>query len=174
MSDSSDDKNLWKDFTKGVKPIKPCDRVHGSISKSKKPGKGKKGPSEKPSLELPTLKDFSPETGADLRYSGRRRLKAPKEMDRTLDLHGMTQKEAYGALASCITRAFDQREKTVLVITGKGLRKKEGTFQQGVLRKNVPLWLNASTLRPFVVYYAEARPEDGGSGAYYVFLKTKR
>ena len=53
----------------------------------------------------------------------------------------------------------------VLVITGKG---------RGVLREEVPRWLNEPGLRDAVLSFAYARPADGGEGALYVLLKRRR
>jgi DNA-nicking Smr family endonuclease len=58
----------------------------------------------------------------------------------------------------------------VIVVTGKGLKADGG----GVLRANVPRWLNEPDLRARVLAFAHARPKDGGEGALYVLLKKRR
>ena len=87
-----------------------------------------------------------------------------------LDLHGMTQAEAHGALEKFIPRAQGAGRRCVIVITGKGSVSAGG----GVLRNAVPGWLNAPSLRPSVLAFAEAVPRDGGAGALYVLLRRKR
>ncbi|NNE82945.1 MAG: hypothetical protein HKN28_03145, partial [Alphaproteobacteria bacterium] len=59
---------------------------------------------------------------------------------------------------------------TVLVITGKGSVREGG----GILRRRLPDWLNQSICRPHVLAFATARPEHGGSGAFYVLLRRRR
>ena len=87
-----------------------------------------------------------------------------------LDLHGMTQAQAHGALDAFIPRARDAGKRCVIVITGKGSVSAGG----GVLRNAVPGWLNAPSLRPMVLAFAEAIPRHGGAGALYVLLRRKR
>jgi DNA-nicking Smr family endonuclease len=87
-----------------------------------------------------------------------------------LDLHGMTQAEAHRALERFVPQARDAGKRCVIVITGKGSVSAGG----GVLRNAVPGWLNAPSLRPSVLAYAEAIPRDGGGGALYVLLRRVR
>ena len=51
------------------------------------------------------------------------------------------------------------------MITGKGA---------GVLKWHVPEWLKRPPLSGLVLALAEARPADGGSGAFYVLLRRRR
>jgi len=90
-------------------------------------------------------------------------------IDATLDLHGMTQDAAHIALLRFVDRAAAADHRFLLIVTGKGLR--EGT---GVLRKQVPRWLNDSLTRPKLLAIHRARPQHGGDGALYVLLKRKR
>jgi DNA-nicking Smr family endonuclease len=87
-----------------------------------------------------------------------------------LDLHGMTRKEAYAALTAFIPRAQADGRRCVVVITGKG-RVSEGG---GVLRNEVPGWLNAPAIRQSILGFAAAQPRDGGTGALYVLLRRAR
>lgn len=106
--------------------------------------------------------------GLDKR-SAERLKKGVLDIDARMDLHGMTQDSAHGALVGFITRAYNSDWRTVLVITGKGNR--EGT---GVLRANVPRWLNQSPLRERILGFSYATPQHGGEGALYVRIKRRR
>jgi DNA-nicking Smr family endonuclease len=97
-----------------------------------------------------------------------RRKKWP--VDKTLDLHGMTQAAAYQALLRFVAAATRQEKRTLLVITGKGSRLAGG----GVLRRLLPLWLEEAPLRARVLACTAARPEDGGEGAFYIRLRKKK
>ena len=88
-----------------------------------------------------------------------------------IDLHGLYREQAYGQLQSFIKGSYDQGRKTILVITGKGLR---ADGRVGVLREAVPGWLNSQRLRQYVHAFSHAAPKDGGEGALYVLLKKKR
>jgi DNA-nicking Smr family endonuclease len=87
----------------------------------------------------------------------------------TLDLHGYRQEEAHRVLRNFLMRAQSRGVKLVLVVTGKGRTAAE----PGVLRRAVPLWLEATDLRSVVVGFGEATATHGGSGALYVRLRRK-
>ncbi|MFN3076087.1 MAG: Smr/MutS family protein [Alphaproteobacteria bacterium] len=91
-------------------------------------------------------------------------------LDARLDLHGMTQTEAYRALRNFLETASYRGHRSVLIITGKGARGFEGS---GVLKHVVPLWLNEPKFRSRILSFSFARPKHGGDGALYVLLKRK-
>lgn len=106
----------------------------------------------------------------------RRLARGHEPIDATLDLHGMTQEQARAALERFIPARVARGDRTVLVITGKGI-KKTGYLQleqKGVLRSMVPVWLNAKDLAPMVAGIDPAHQSHGGGGALYVRLKRKR
>jgi len=78
-----------------------------------------------------------------------------------IDLHGLTQDNAYRALVRFFARAHSLDQRLVLVITGKG----------GVLRQIVPRWLGENELRPFITGVSPAHIRHGGDGALYVALR---
>lgn len=103
-----------------------------------------------------------------------------------LDLHGMGQTEAHGALNHFINRAYRDNKRCVLVITGKGeprLSPHNRTQtsdshwmdkQPGVLRRRVPEWLQTPPINAYVIKHHIAQPKDGGSGALYVYLRKNK
>lgn len=94
-----------------------------------------------------------------------------------IDLHGMTQDDAQSALIGFITTAHARGKRLALVITGKGRPADDPAGmprQEGVLRRQVPMWLRAAPLRPLVQDIRQAHQRHGGSGAYYVYLRRTR
>jgi DNA-nicking Smr family endonuclease len=99
-----------------------------------------------------------------------------------IDLHGLTQHAAHGALRGFIVGARARGLKLVLVITGKGRRPGDdhhdhGIFhvsERGVLRRLVPQWLGLPDMRDHVVGFEEAHLAHGGAGAIYVRLRSLR
>ncbi|AZO49860.1 MAG: DNA mismatch repair protein MutS [Mesorhizobium sp.] len=87
-----------------------------------------------------------------------------------VDLHGMTQDEAYSLLFSFLHRAHAGGIRYVLVITGKG----SSSGGDGVLRRSVPAWLSTPAFRPLVSSHDHAARNHGGSGALYVRLRRTR
>ncbi|WP_395015658.1 Smr/MutS family protein [Dongia sp.] len=107
--------------------------------------------------------------GIDKRQAERfRRGKTP--IEGKIDLHGRTQQEAHDDLHHFVARAHASGKRMVLVITGKGITGSKS----GVLRENVPRWLNEPTLRRHVLAFDYAEPQHGGEGALYVLLKRKK
>jgi len=124
-------------------------------------------PPPRPKAHLPALAHGAA-PGVDKRTLERFK-KGEMTVEAQLDLHGMTQEAAHAALARFVERAAAAGLRTLLVVTGKGGR--EGT---GVLRAQVPRWLNEAGLRPHLLAIHRARPQHGGDGALYVLLKRKR
>ncbi|BCS52096.1 Smr/MutS family protein [Geobacter sp. SVR] len=117
-------------------------------------------------------KTFSEQVPEDeeLKPLGGNRLRQLKRgvitLDRQLDLHGLTREEALEALSRFLKSAGAHGEKAVLVITGKG----NNSPGEPVLQQAVAGWLR-ETGRQFVVEFAPAPREMGGSGAFVVFLR---
>jgi DNA-nicking Smr family endonuclease len=80
------------------------------------------------------------------------------EAQRTLDLHGRTAQRAYHALLSFIVAAHADRVRCIEVITGRGTG--EGG---GVIRRELPMWLNLPALRPLVLAASHPHPSNPGS-----------
>jgi DNA-nicking Smr family endonuclease len=105
--------------------------------------------------------------------TGLRRRK--RAVDAVIDLHGMRQDEAHGALLAFLRRSQARGHQVVLVVTGKGGAAAEGPFEErGVLRRVVPHWLRLPDVRPLVLGFDEAAGHHGGSGALYVRLRRHR
>ncbi|MEK1887643.1 MAG: Smr/MutS family protein [Phyllobacterium sp.] len=86
-----------------------------------------------------------------------------------IDLHGLTQGEAYGLLLGFLQRAHLRKLRYVLVITGKG----SSLGSDGVLRQAVPLWFATPSFRILVNGYEDAARNHGGSGAIYVRMRRQ-
>ena len=105
--------------------------------------------------------------GIDKR-TAKRLKRGQMEIDACIDLHGMTQDQAHSALQKFIASSQDAGRRCALVITGKGYGPPGGI---GVLKQAVPRWLNEQPNRSRVLSFTHARPQDGGTGALYVYLK---
>ena len=98
-------------------------------------------------------------------------------IDGTLDLHGMRQDEAFAALHRYLHTRAARGDRTVLVITGKGLKKVGGDpttiVERGVLRTMLPIWLSSPELLPLVAGWDQSAQGHGGEGAWYVRLRRQ-
>lgn len=91
-----------------------------------------------------------------------------------IDLHGMTVDVAHSALLAFLLRSHAQGKRLVLVITGKGRASDDTNAlpgQTGILRRQVPHWLEQPPLRQIILQTAPAHQRHGGSGALYVYLR---
>lgn len=91
-------------------------------------------------------------------------------IDGRIDLHGMTQAEAFGALLGFVDSSARAGRRMLLVVTGKGAVSQGG----GVLRRSVPAWLAASPLSRRILTVTPAHLRHGGDGALYVLLRKER
>lgn len=90
------------------------------------------------------------------------------EIEAVLDLHGYGRGEAREKLAAFMAACYARDMRCVLVITGKG---KGG---DGVLRRDLPDWMDESPFSGIVLRATPARGKHGGSGAFYVLLRRRR
>ena len=88
--------------------------------------------------------------------------------DGIIDLHGLKLQEAKLILKNYIFQAFNNNRRNILIITGKGLNK------TGVLKKEVPIWLNEREIKKFLISYEDAPKSFGGEGALIIRLKNKK
>ena len=101
------------------------------------------------------------------------------EKIKKIDLHGHTIEEANKAIEQFIQKCLDENVTKIIVITGKGLRSKntENPYLSkdlSILKYSVPEYIeNNKSLTQFIIETTDAKIEDGGSGAFYIYLKNK-
>ena len=101
------------------------------------------------------------------------------ETIKKIDLHGYTIEEANKAVEKFIQKCFDENVTKIIVITGKGLRSKnvENPYLSkdlSILKYSVPEFIEKNkSLTQFIIDTTDAKIEDGGSGAFYIYLKNK-
>ena len=101
------------------------------------------------------------------------------EKIKKIDLHGYTIQEANKAVEQFIQKCFDENVTKIIVITGKGLRSKnvENPYLSkdlSILKYSVPEFIESNTgLTRMIIETTDAKIEDGGSGAFYIYLKNK-
>ena len=101
------------------------------------------------------------------------------EKIKKIDLHGYTIEEANKIVEQFIQKCFDENVTKIIVITGKGLRSKnvENPYLSkdlSILKYSVPEFIESNTgLTRMIIETTDAKIEDGGSGAFYIYLKNK-
>ena len=89
------------------------------------------------------------------------------EPDIILDLHGYTLYSAKLLLQKFISCCYEKNTRNILIITGKGQNNK------GVLKEEVPKWLNDKFFNKFLVNFNVAPRHFGGEGALLVRIKNR-
>ncbi len=96
-----------------------------------------------------------------------------------IDLHGYTLEEANKSIEGFVQKCFDDSVTKIIVITGKGLRSKNIanpylSKDLSILKYSVPEFIESNNiLMKMIIKITDANLEDGGSGAFYVYLKNK-
>ena len=98
---------------------------------------------------------------------------------RSLDLHGQTLDEANRIIENFIKKSYEDKVHKLIIVTGKGLHSSNEkdpyvSKDLGILKYSVPEFLkNNSELMKIISEIKDASINDGGSGAFYIFLKKK-
>ena len=93
------------------------------------------------------------------------------------DLHGYSLEEANKKVSNLIKNCYKNGTKKITIITGKGLHSKNEkdpyvSKDLGILRYSVREYINSNEeLMRLINEIKEASVEDGGEGAFYIFLK---
>lgn len=190
-----DDHDVWSHTAQSIEPLrKPKGRHHPAADRMAevvprmltkaanepvKPKHAAKPPPAQvvvPKASTPPIADFD-------RKKARKIRSGQVEIEARIDLHGMRQDEAHAALIRFLHRCQSKEQRWVLVITGKGKiadRDPDAPFdmtvqrERGVLKRNVPRWLDEPEVRPLIVSYTTAAIQHGGEGALYIHLRKSR
>ena len=96
-----------------------------------------------------------------------------------IDLHGFTLEQANITIKKFINDAFINHTSKIIVVTGKGLHsdvKKDPYVSRdlSILKYSVREYINTDLeLMKKIIEIKDAEVEDGGSGAFYIFLRKK-
>ena len=99
---------------------------------------------------------------------------------RSIDLHGYTLDQANKAIEDFINKAFLENVNKIIVVTGKGIHSDNEkdpyvSKELGILKYSVPEFIsNNTSLMSMINEITDAKIEDGGSGAFYIFLKRNK
>jgi DNA-nicking Smr family endonuclease len=189
-----DDHHVWQYTAATIEPLKRAKgRFHpandalklvppkpAATSGERKPTRPRSAPAHpEVSMPKPSL-NAAPNLALFDRSAARKIRGGRVEIEARVDLHGMRQHEAHVALKRFLLSCQSRGLRYVLIITGKG--KAVGTQSshvgeadrdRGILKRNVPRWLEEPDLRAVVVSFTVAAIQHGGEGAIYVHLRSK-
>jgi len=99
---------------------------------------------------------------------------------RSIDLHGYTLDQANQKISDFISQSYIAGINKLIVVTGKGLHSENEknpyvSKDLSILKHSVPEFIkNDKNLMNKIYEFSEAKIEDGGSGAFYIFLKKPK
>jgi DNA-nicking Smr family endonuclease len=172
-----DEDALWRGVAKSIRPLRTlrastrvaAERAAPPPAAKSAPAVVSRTPAPQPLREPAKA---APALAVLDRRTRQKLARGRENIDARIDLHGMTQAEAYSALLRFLHRVQDDGAKFVIVVTGKGARGATG--ERGVLRRQVPLWLSLPEFRVLVVSFEAAHIGHGGDGALYVRIRRGR
>ena len=108
----------------------------------------------------------------DFKYQKKENLKV-----RSIDLHGYTLDEANKTIEDFIIKSFSENINKLIIVTGKGLHSENEkdpyvSKDLGILKYSVQEFIsNNASLMSMINEITDAKIEDGGAGAFYIYLK---
>ena len=99
---------------------------------------------------------------------------------KSIDLHGYTLDQANKSIESFILNSFEESINKLIVVTGKGLHSQNEkdpyvSKELSILKYSVPEFISKNKKLMNIIHeITDAKIEDGGEGAFYIFLKKKK
>jgi len=99
---------------------------------------------------------------------------------RSIDLHGYTLEQANKTIYNFIINSYENKINKIIVVTGKGLHSKNEknpyvSKDLSILKYSIPEFIkNNIDLMDKIIEIKDAEIQDGGSGAFYIYLKKKK
>ena len=99
---------------------------------------------------------------------------------RSIDLHGYTLEQANKSIENFIIKSYQEKINKLIVVTGKGIHSQNEkdpyvSKDLSILKYSVPEFIsNNKNLMKIIYEMEDAKIEDGGGGAFYIFLKKNK
>ena len=99
---------------------------------------------------------------------------------KSIDLHGYSLDEANKSIKNFINKSYEEKINKLIVVTGKGLHSNNEknpyvSKDLSILKYSVPEFINNNqNLMKIINDIQDASLEDGGSGAFYIYLKKNK
>jgi DNA-nicking Smr family endonuclease len=107
-------------------------------------------------------------------------IKEKNFVTKSIDLHGYTLEEANKSIEDFINKSYEDNINKLIVVTGKGLHSNNEknpyvSKELSILKYSVPEFIkkNKELIRK-ISEIKSANIEDGGDGAFYIYLKKKK
>ena len=107
-------------------------------------------------------------------------IKEKNFVTKSIDLHGYTLEEANKSVQDFINKSYEDNINKLIVVTGKGLHSNNEknpyvSKELSILKYSVPEFIKKNVdLVKKISEIKGANIEDGGDGAFYIYLKRKK
>ena len=163
----NDDDGLWGFVTRNILPLA------GKAFYAEKPKPIQKRDITEKTVRTTPAKTLSKKqaqhsihnnTGID-RKNWERFTKGKMDIDARLDLHGLSEEDAYHAFKTFLHLQIHRKNRCVLIITGKG---------KGILKNALYRWIDDPAFQSNILKFSKAAPKHGGDGAFYILLRRHK
>ena len=99
---------------------------------------------------------------------------------KSIDLHGYTLDQANKLIEDFIIKSYEENINKLIVVTGKGLHSQNEkdpyvSKELSILKYSVPEFISKNkNLKNIIYEITDAKIEDGGEGAFYIFFKKNK
>lgn len=170
------DKEAFLKSVFGASPIKKKNKIKKEIHRK-----------ERVVLQKQTTRDFlnkdfkkiKPKSVFVLEKSNiNKKLKKGKiQIDRKVDFHGLSVLDAEELFLNTIINCYSQNLRCILFVTGKGIfnknisNNKNAKLYYGKIRENFFIWIKKLEFQKYILSFEQANFENGGDGAFFVYLR---
>jgi len=166
---TAEDKAIWAAVARTIRPLPGREMPEAPPLVTIEPpprAEPTPPPVPKPRLPPPEINVGAQPSGLDAkRWRDLRR--GTTRPQRQLDLHGMTAAMAHRSVEGFIRMCHAEGARVVCIVTGKG-----SSPEGGVLKRELPHWLNAPGLRPLIL--GAAHPHRANAGSVHLLLRRTR
>ena len=179
----SDEDFFLKKMT-GVIPIKKKNKIKKDIKKIPKNTKLIKKTNPEKSLNKNIVDIKKTEYKKEPQKINKKLRKGKINIDIKVDFHGSSLLEAENIFYQTIIDSYNNNKRCILFVTGKGLglnkkhnqenHEKKPQLFYGKIRSSFVNWVNRDEFSRYILAFERAKIEDGGDGAFYVYLRKKK
>ena len=179
---SNEEEDYFLQNIKGVKPIKEKNRIKKKINKVPKKIIEKSKLKKEKTTTKETKKYHRSEFLMEFGKTNKKLKSGKIFIDKKIDFHGKTLSEAEIFFKNSVIENYKKQKRCLLFITGKGLNKRnysDSDLQEkpklfyGRIRSAFLNWVKKPEFGKFILTVENANMENGGDGAFFVYLRKK-
>lgn len=183
MTNDEEDKDIFLQSIGKVKPLKKSNKNFKElnltmVSKVKKAKIVKKLDNALPTTDI-ERNDNKNNLKIESSSIGKKFKKGKVSIDKIVDFHGLSLEKAKLKFVKTIDECFNSRERCILFVTGKGMKKRNQDTTNtrlfyGKIREDFQKWIYEKNVVSKILNVVPAGLTHGGDGAFFVYLRKKK